>query len=122
MHLLLATSERDRSRQKSLARQLPAVERRKMSDTVLVIIRHGDRWDYAQPEWRDWVKAAGLQCIHDPPLSPLGQEQAQQTAAHLSSADVLGGGRKFDAILSSPYYHAYHAAAVSLGQYAHSCG
>ena len=44
----------------------------------LFIIRHGDRWDYAHPEWLETAPRRG-----DPPLSTLGHQQARETGAFL---------------------------------------
>jgi hypothetical protein len=41
---------------------------------ALYLIRHGDRWDYANPEWKASAKRPG-----DPPLSTLGHVQARET-------------------------------------------
>lgn len=46
----------------------------------LFIIRHGDRWDYAHPEWRTTAQRKG-----DPPLSTLGHQQARETGAFLDA-------------------------------------
>ena len=46
----------------------------------LFIVRHGDRWDYAHPEWR-----ANAQRPGDPPLSTLGHQQARETGAFLDT-------------------------------------
>ena len=47
----------------------------------LFIIRHGDRWDYANPEWRKLPNSR----IGDSPLSPLGHQQAQEVGKYLDS-------------------------------------
>jgi broad specificity phosphatase PhoE len=40
----------------------------------LFIVRHGDRWDYANPDW----KRVPTSRLGDSPLSPLGHQQAQE--------------------------------------------
>eukprot|EP00545_Synedropsis_sp_CCMP1620_P003065 CAMPEP_0119004762 /NCGR_PEP_ID=MMETSP1176-20130426/1337_1 /TAXON_ID=265551 /ORGANISM="Synedropsis recta cf, Strain CCMP1620" /LENGTH=279 /DNA_ID=CAMNT_0006956507 /DNA_START=21 /DNA_END=860 /DNA_ORIENTATION=+ len=44
----------------------------------LFVIRHGDRWDYQNPEWLETAKRRG-----DPPLSTLGHQQARETGIFL---------------------------------------
>jgi len=46
----------------------------------LLVIRHGDRWDYAHPEWLETTTRRG-----DPPLSKLGHQQARETGIFLDS-------------------------------------
>ena len=46
----------------------------KDSEQYLFIVRHGDRWDYANPEWKRIAKSR----LGDSPLSPLGHQQAQE--------------------------------------------
>ena len=50
----------------------------------IFLIRHGDRFDYANPTWLDAAKEHGA-LITDPPLSELGHRQAQETANFLRS-------------------------------------
>ena len=45
----------------------------------LVLVRHGDRQDYATPAWRQRIMALG-RYPRDPPLSTLGHRQARQPA------------------------------------------
>ena len=47
----------------------------------LFIIRHGDRWDYANPEWKELPNSR----TGDSPLSTLGQQQAQEVGKYLDS-------------------------------------
>lgn len=65
----------------------------------LFIIRHGDRWDYAHPEWRETAARPG-----DPPLSTLGHQQARETGAYLDTLFAEEGIEGKDVIwLSSPF-------------------
>jgi len=48
----------------------------------IYLIRHGDRFDYANPSWLDAAKEHGT-LITDPPLSALGHRQARQAAEQL---------------------------------------
>lgn len=65
----------------------------------IYLIRHGDRFDFANPSWIENAKATG-NVITDPPLSALGHRQANETSKaiqeKLKDADV-------SLILSSPY-------------------
>ena len=45
----------------------------------LFIIRHGDRWDYSNPEWKNLASSR----TGDSPLSTLGHLQAQETGKFL---------------------------------------
>ena len=47
----------------------------------LFIIRHGDRWDYSNPEW----KALSTSRLGDSPLSPLGHQQGRQVGQYLNT-------------------------------------
>ena len=62
----------------------------------IYLLRHGDRHDFANPEWKKKIDACkGLRS--DPPLSKLGHEQARETAKKIfHNVDV-------DEILVSPY-------------------
>jgi hypothetical protein len=51
----------------------------KDSKQYLFIIRHGDRWDYAYPDW----KSEATSRLGDAPLSPLGHQQAQEVGRFL---------------------------------------
>eukprot|EP00310_Coccolithus_braarudii_P022566 CAMPEP_0183338700 /NCGR_PEP_ID=MMETSP0164_2-20130417/5899_1 /TAXON_ID=221442 /ORGANISM="Coccolithus pelagicus ssp braarudi, Strain PLY182g" /LENGTH=269 /DNA_ID=CAMNT_0025508587 /DNA_START=6 /DNA_END=815 /DNA_ORIENTATION=+ len=67
-----------------------------MPALTLFLIRHGDRWDYANKEaWASRCAAHG-HVVEDPPLSALGHRQAREVAAALS-------GEQVSAILVSPY-------------------
>jgi len=65
----------------------------------IFLIRHGDRFDYANPSWAANAKANGA-LVTDPPLSALGHVQATETAAYVSQRTRLlyrdGNGNKKD--------------------------
>jgi len=64
--------------------------------TRLLLVRHGDRYDYANLEaWRTRCQRQGLE-PSDPPLSALGHQQARETAAALELY-------RPDVLLCSPY-------------------
>jgi broad specificity phosphatase PhoE len=67
---------------------------------ALYLIRHGDRWDYANPEWKASAKRPG-----DPPLSTLGHVQARETGIFLDSLLAKDGITTSERItwLSSPF-------------------
>jgi broad specificity phosphatase PhoE len=72
----------------------------------IILIRHGDRFDYANPEWL--VSASENEVpLTDPPLSALGHKQARETAEYLLntfSTDTV------DKILVSPYVRTIQTA------------
>lgn len=63
----------------------------------ILLIRHGDRFDYANPSWLTSAAQNGT-LLTDPPLSALGHRQARETAHHL-----LEKYGKVDKLLVSPY-------------------
>ena len=69
----------------------------------IYLLRHGDRHDFANPEWKEKIEACkGLRS--DPPLSKLGHEQARETAKKIfHNVDV-------DEILVSPYLRTIQTA------------
>ena len=77
----------------------------------LFVIRHGDRWDYSHPEWRDSAKRRG-----DPPLSTLGHQQAHETGVFL---DKMLAGMTHDRItwLSSPFLRTLQTSDVALNAF-----
>ena len=66
----------------------------------LVLVRHGDRQDYATPAWRQRIMALG-RYPRDPPLSTLGHRQARQLGA--AAAATLGRRGGTVRVLTSPY-------------------
>lgn len=84
------------------------------SDVVsrIYLIRHGDRFDYANPSWLDAAKEHGA-LVTDPPLSALGHRQARETAEQLrriTKTDVAGKSHHVDQILVSPYLRVIQTA------------
>lgn len=66
-------------------------------EQYLYIIRHGDRWDYENPSWSSSRPG-------DPPLSPLGHQQARQTGIFLHKLLQQDGIAPRDITwLSSPF-------------------
>lgn len=73
---------------------------------VLYVVRHGDRFDYANPHlWASAASSLGFE-KRDRPLSPLGHRQARQTAAAIM--DFTAG--RIDRVLSSPYLRVIQTA------------
>jgi broad specificity phosphatase PhoE len=69
-----------------------------MAMRVIYIVRHGARIDSKNPAWR---KQAAYP--HDPGLSPLGRDQADQLATHLLDKGIQH-------VFSSPYLRARQTA------------
>lgn len=66
---------------------------------TIYIVRHGDRWDYENPEWAKTSPRPG-----DPPLSTLGHQQARETGMLLDSLLADDGIDASDITwLSSPF-------------------
>jgi broad specificity phosphatase PhoE len=81
--------------------------------TTLYVIRHGDRFDYANKAiWTSSVEQLGIDS-RDPPLSALGHRQAREAAQHVMR---LTGG-KIDHLLVSPYLRVIQTAQPL----AHAC-
>jgi len=74
----------------------------------LVLIRHGDRSDYADPHWKQTALEIGAN-VRDPPLSALGLLQARETAAEVKrlAADWDEGVHE---VLASPYLRVVQTA------------
>mmetsp|Transcript_3515 Transcript_3515/g.7778 ORF Transcript_3515/g.7778 Transcript_3515/m.7778 type:complete len:280 (-) Transcript_3515:347-1186(-) len=69
--------------------------------TRIIVVRHGARFDYANPDWAPRAASLGLN-PRDPPLSELGVRQAEQAAVRLAER-LEELQEKPDAILVSPY-------------------
>lgn len=84
----------------------------------LFIVRHGDRWDYAHPEWRKTAERFG-----DPPLSNLGQKQARETGVFLDSIiaenDLDASNIK---LLCSPFLRCIQTSDGILSQFKETAG
>ena len=72
------------------------------SISTIYLLRHGDRYDKLDGEWKEKVTKNGGLYI-DPPLSGVGHEQARETAAMLKDVKV-------DTILVSPYLRTIQTA------------
>lgn len=71
--------------------------------TRILLVRHADRYDYANRDvWRSRCERHGLE-LTDPPLSSLGHEQARATAHALKEL-------RPDLILCSPYLRVLQTA------------
>mmetsp|Transcript_31426 Transcript_31426/g.56944 ORF Transcript_31426/g.56944 Transcript_31426/m.56944 type:complete len:254 (+) Transcript_31426:108-869(+) len=83
----------------------------------IYLIRHGDRFDYANPSWLESAKENGA-LITDPPLSALGHRQARETADQLGRITKTNDGESsasdnlhhVDKILVSPYLRVIQTA------------
>jgi broad specificity phosphatase PhoE len=66
----------------------------------MYIVRHGDRWDYENPSWVGTTDRPG-----DPPLSPLGEQQARESGTFLETLMAQDGITNSSDItwLSSPF-------------------
>lgn len=75
-------------------------------ETTIFLIRHGDRYDYAnKEEWDARAKQLGFE-RHDPPLSALGHAQSRELASQILK---LTAGT-IDACLVSPYLRVIQTA------------
>ena len=74
----------------------------------IFLIRHGDRFDYANSSWLDRAQQHGA-LVTDPPLSALGHRQAQETADHLVSL-LQCRSVQVTKILVSPYLRVLQTA------------
>jgi broad specificity phosphatase PhoE len=72
----------------------------------IILIRHGDRYDYANPQWLKSAAENGA-ILTDPPLSALGHKQARETADYLANKFYNG---QVDKILVSPYLRTIQTA------------
>jgi len=82
----------------------------------IFLIRHGDRFDYANPSWADSAKDHGA-LLTDPPLSELGHRQAKETADQLqklltknNNGNTNSLSHDVDQILVSPYLRVIQTA------------
>jgi len=77
----------------------------------IYLIRHGARFDFANPSWLDSAKEHGA-LITDPPLSALGHRQERQTADQLWKMTKTNGEHlhHVDKILVSPYVRVIQTA------------
>jgi len=66
----------------------------------IFLIRHGDRYDYANPSWLEEAKTNGA-LITDPPLSELGHQQARETARYLRDVVKLTGRTAVNGVINA---------------------
>ena len=79
----------------------------------LYIIRHGDRFDYSYPQWKESASRPG-----DPPLSDLGHQQARETGVFLSNLLTADGIKSSDVtFLSSPFLRCLETSTDLLSQF-----
>ncbi|GBG31884.1 Phosphoglycerate mutase family protein [Hondaea fermentalgiana] len=76
--------------------------------TRVILVRHGARYDYANPDWAQRAEDLGL-FSRDPPLSELGFRQAEQAADHVEKR-LSKLGETADVILVSPYLRVIQTA------------
>jgi len=82
----------------------------------LLIVRHGDRWDYQHPEWNQKESSR----VGDPPLSSLGHQQARDLGKFLDSfLTEKAGVTSADQItwLSSPFLRCLQTSEDALGEF-----
>lgn len=70
------------------------------SDINLWVVRHGYRIDFSDPHWRDTAENP-----YNPPLAPVGFEQAVETAERLKD-------EKIDYIIASPFLRTVQTANI----------
>ena len=76
------------------------------------IIRHGDRWDYQHPEWKETAERKG-----DPSLSTLGHEQARHVGRYLDKVFVDEDAHADQiTLLSSPFLRTVQTSNELLGE------
>jgi broad specificity phosphatase PhoE len=84
----------------------------------IFIIRHGDRWDYAHPEWKETAERKG-----DPSLSTLGHRQAREVGQYLDQLFVKEGITAEDVTLvSSPFLRCVQTSNELLSEFQHCKG
>ena len=82
-------------------------------DQSIFIIRHGDRWDYSHPEWKESAQRKG-----DPSLSTLGHRQAREVGQCLDALFVKEGIHAKDVtLLSSPFLRCIQTSNELLSEF-----
>jgi len=85
------------------------------SHQLLIVIRHGDRYDFAHPD--KWAKT-NTKRKHDPPLSSLGHRQARETGRFLDSYFTeIGIHADNVTLLSSPFLRTIQTADNILDEF-----
>eukprot|EP00980_Cylindrotheca_fusiformis_P031682 scaffold26784_cov113-Cylindrotheca_fusiformis.AAC.3 len=81
----------------------------------LFIVRHGDRWDYSNPEWKELESSR----TGDSPLSALGHQQAQEVGVYLDEwMDERGmGAEDLTAWMSSPFLRCVQTSDDALNSF-----
>lgn len=81
----------------------------------IVIVRHGDRFDFdiGEKAWREMCAESNVK-IYDPPLSDMGNTMAHETAQALSSPNFKHG--PFDRIITSPFLRCIETANPIAGR------
>lgn len=75
----------------------------------IILIRHGDRYDYANPDWKQQIARSG-QYKRDPPLSELGERQAAEVAEEVVRLSRSWDNGEVDRIISSPFLRTIQTA------------
>mmetsp|Transcript_14618 Transcript_14618/g.39122 ORF Transcript_14618/g.39122 Transcript_14618/m.39122 type:complete len:268 (-) Transcript_14618:695-1498(-) len=76
----------------------------------IILVRHGERQDFIDPEWKKTAKL-----VHDPPLSERGLQQAEETGSYLraycdESKDERSAALPVRTILASPFFRTLQTA------------
>ncbi|GFH57862.1 phosphoglycerate mutase-like protein [Chaetoceros tenuissimus] len=80
----------------------------------IYIVRHGDRWDYTHPEWK---QSANTKRKGDPSLSQLGHEQARQVGRYFDKLFTKENvAAENITLLSSPFLRTIQTSNELLGQ------
>lgn len=89
---------------------------REKDGQYLFIIRHGDRWDYANPEWTKLPTSR----TGDSPLSTLGHLQARDVGTFLDTWLSENGFTEDDITwLSSPFLRCLQTSTEALNSFQH---
>lgn len=79
----------------------------------MFIIRHGDRWDYVHPGWKENAERGG-----DPSLSTLGHRQAREVGRYLDRLFVKEGIKAEDVtLISSPFLRCIQTSNELLSEF-----
>mmetsp|Transcript_4502 Transcript_4502/g.10078 ORF Transcript_4502/g.10078 Transcript_4502/m.10078 type:complete len:296 (-) Transcript_4502:341-1228(-) len=81
----------------------------------IYLIRHGDRFDYANPSWLESAKDHGA-LVTDPPLSALGHRQARETADQLRRITKTNDNENGDTN-SQQQHHNHHVDKILVSPY-----
>mmetsp|Transcript_28156 Transcript_28156/g.32813 ORF Transcript_28156/g.32813 Transcript_28156/m.32813 type:complete len:303 (-) Transcript_28156:241-1149(-) len=89
-----------------------------VEEQSMFIVRHGDRWDYAHPEWKESAERIG-----DPPLSTLGHRQAREVGQYLDKIFVKETIQAEDVVLvSSPFLRCIQTSNELVSEFRHTKG